>query len=283
MHLYGQYCPVARAAEILADRWTVLIIRELLADINQFNELERGLPHVSRTLLTERLRRLERTGILERRVAPRGKPTEYRLTQAGRELQKMIDLFGEWGARWAFGDPRPNELDPVILLWWMRRRVCVESFGERRVVIQFNFGAGPKGTYWLVIEPTDISVCLKHPGFDVDVIVSSDILSFYRVWLGRVTLSEALRKRQVRLDGTPADIRGFPGWFTWSPMADTVRAALADNRFLKMSASLIGRLGSSTFRLSTAALSMSPTGSCFSSESAPRPFHHGIRGRGGTI
>src|SRR5258708_6246847 len=140
MHLYGQYCPIARAAEILADRWTVLIIRELLSDINQFNELERGLPHVSRTLLTERLRRLERTGILMRRVAPRGKPTEYRLTQAGYELQKIIDVFGEWGARWAFGDPRPNELDPIVLLWWMRRRVCVEALGKRRVVIEFNFG-----------------------------------------------------------------------------------------------------------------------------------------------
>ena len=234
MHLYGQYCPIARAAEILADRWTVLIVRELLADVNQFNELERGLPHVSRSLLTERLRRLERTGILERRVAPRGKPAEYRLTQAGRELQKIIDLFGEWGARWAFGDPRPGELDPIVLLWWMRRRVCAEMLGRRRVLIEFNFGGGSKGTYWLLIESADISVCTRHPGFDVDMIVSADILAFYRVWLGRVTLSEALRKGQVRLDGTPADVRGFPGWFTWSPMADTVRAALADQRIVRV-------------------------------------------------
>jgi DNA-binding HxlR family transcriptional regulator len=232
MHLYGQYCPVARAAEILADRWTVLIVRELLADVNQFNDLERGLPHVSRTLLTERLRRLERTGILVRRAAPRGKPTEYRLTQAGYELQKLIDLLGEWGARWAFGDPRPNELDPVVLLWWMRRRVCAESLGSRRVVIEFNFG-GAKRTYWLLIEPADVSVCIRHPGFDVDLIVSAEILAFYRVWLGRVTLSEAVRKGQVELSGTPADIRGFPGWFTWSPMADTVRAALVDQRAAK--------------------------------------------------
>ncbi len=122
MHPYGQYCPVARAAELLADRWTVLIVRELLADVTHFNELERGLPHISRSLLAERLRRLECAGVLERRAAPRGKPTEYRLTSAGRELQRVIDDLGEWGARWAFGDPRPNELDPVILLWWMRRQ-----------------------------------------------------------------------------------------------------------------------------------------------------------------
>src|SRR3954463_3878708 len=164
MYLYGQYCPVARAAEILTDRWTVLIIRELLADISRFNELQRGLPRMSRTLLSERLRRLERTGGLERRAGSRGKPTEYRLTPAGRELQRVIDLFGEWGARWAFGDPRPNELDPIILLWWMRRRVALDHFSSRRVVIQFDFRGTPKRSYWLLIHRSDVSVCLKHPG-----------------------------------------------------------------------------------------------------------------------
>jgi DNA-binding HxlR family transcriptional regulator len=226
MHQYGQYCPVARAAEILADRWTVLIIRELLADINHFNELERGLPRMSRTLLAERLRRLERAGVVQRRAASRGKRAEYRLTQAGRELQQIIDDFGEWGARWAFGDPRPNELDPVVLLWWMRRRISGDCIPERRVVIEFHFRGVPKQYYWLVIGPTDTSVCLKHPGFDVDVTVVADIMAFYRVWLGRSTLSEALHRKQVRIDGPPADVSAFPRWFTWSPMARTVSAAL---------------------------------------------------------
>jgi DNA-binding HxlR family transcriptional regulator len=230
MHLYGQYCPVARAAEILADRWTVLIVRELLADVNHFNELERGLPHVSRTLLAERLRRLERTGVLERRGAARGKPTEYRLTPAGRELQPIIDLFGEWGARWAFGVPRPNELDPIILLWWMRRRVAVDQLSRPHVVIQFDFRGAPQRSYWLLIDPSDVSVCLKHPGFEVDVILTADIMTFYQIWLGRVSLAEAIRKNHVRLDGAPADIRALPAWFTWSPMAVTVQAALADRR-----------------------------------------------------
>jgi DNA-binding HxlR family transcriptional regulator len=227
MHRYGQYCPVARAAEILADRWTVLIIRELLADVNHFNELERGLPHMSRTLLAGRLRRLQQAGVLERRGASRGKRTEYRLTSAGRELQPIIDQFGGWGARWAFGEPRRNELDPVILLWWMRRRVRVEAIGRRRVAIQFDFKGGPRRSHWLLIDRMDVSVCLKHPGFDIDVTVAADIVAFYRVWLGRATLSEALRRQQIRLDGTPADVRAFPDWFAWSPMADAVRAALA--------------------------------------------------------
>jgi hypothetical protein len=183
---------------------------------------------MSRTLLAERLRRLLEAGVLERRGASRGKRTEYRLTPAGRELQPIIDLFGGWGARWAFGDPRPNELDPVILLWWMRRRVSFDAVGKRRLVIQFDFRGGPRRSYWLLIEHMEVSVCLKNPRFEIDVIVSADIAAFYRVWLGQVTLSEALRRQQVRLDGVPADVRAFSSWFAWSPMADTVRSALAN-------------------------------------------------------
>jgi DNA-binding HxlR family transcriptional regulator len=228
MHLYGQYCPVARAAEILADRWTLLIVRELLVDARHFNELERGLPRMSRTLLAERLRRLEETGVLQRRAAPRGKPTEYRLTPAGRELKRIIDSFCEWGARWAFGPPRPNELDPVVLLWWMRRRVCFDHIPRRRVVIQFDFRGGPRRSYWLLIEPTEASICLKHPRFDIDVVVTADISALYQVWLGRVLLEDAIRTGQVRLTGTPSDIQAFPRWFARSRMAETVRAALRE-------------------------------------------------------
>jgi DNA-binding HxlR family transcriptional regulator len=208
----------------------VLIIRELLADVRHFNELERGLPRMSRTLLAERLRRLEQTGVLVRRAASRGKPTDYRLTAAGRELQRIVDLFGEWGARWAFGPPRPSELDPIVLLWWMRRRVAASRIPRPRVLIQFEFRHTAQRSYWLLIEANDVSVCLKHPGFDVDVIVVADIVTFYQVWLGRLSLADAIRKNLVRLDGAPADLRAFPDWFAWSPMAGTVRAALAQRR-----------------------------------------------------
>jgi DNA-binding HxlR family transcriptional regulator len=225
MNLYGQYCPVARASEILADRWTPLIVRELLADIHRFNDLDRGLPGISRALLVERLRRMERIGVVERRTSSEGRLTEYYLTRAGRELQQVIDVLGGWGARWAFGDPRPTELDPVVLLWWMRRRVHRQRLPMRRVVIQFDFRGGRTGSYWLVLERTDVSVCLQHPKFDIDLQVTADINAFYRVWLGRITLAEATRERQVRLKGMPAVIRAFPHWFAWSPMMDVVRAA----------------------------------------------------------
>jgi DNA-binding HxlR family transcriptional regulator len=232
VHLYGQYCPVARAAELLADRWTVLIIRELLADITNFNDLERGLPGISRTLLAERLRRLVHSGVVERHSASRGLRIDYRVTAAGRELQQLIDLLGTWGARWAFGDPQQNELDPGVLLWWMRRRVCLDQMPRSRIVIEFEFrGVPSKEHFWLVIESSaGASICLHNPGFDIDVIVAADIAVFYRVWLGHMPFAEAVRRRDLRLDGTPADIRSFPSWFAWSPMEATVRAALPNAR-----------------------------------------------------
>src|SRR5262245_28434261 len=190
MNQYGQYCPVARATEILADRWTLLIVRELLADIHHFNELGRGLPGISRALLVERLHRLVDMGIVERRALSGNRSAEYHLTAAGRQLQRIIDVLGGWGARWAFGDPRPTELDPVVLLWWMKRRVHRHRLPTRRVVMQFDFSGQRTGSYWLVLERRDVSVCLQHPKFDIDVRVSADIDAFYRVWLGRMTLEE---------------------------------------------------------------------------------------------
>jgi DNA-binding HxlR family transcriptional regulator len=225
MYLYGQYCPVARASEILADRWTPLIVRELLAGVRHFNELDRGLPGISRALLVDRLRRLERMGVVEHRRDSDGRASEYRLTRAGRQLQRVIDVLGGWGARWAFGDPRRTELDPIVLLWWMRRRVHRQRLPERRVVIEFDFRGARTGTYWLVLERSDVSVCLQHPKFLVDLRVVADIGGFYRVWLGRISLDDAVHARLVRLDGPPAVCRAFSDWFAWSPMADAVRAA----------------------------------------------------------
>ena len=224
MYRYGQYCPIARAAELLADRWTVLIVRELLVNVHGFNDLERGLPGISRPLLSERLRRLVHGGVLERRAAGRGRRVEYRLTPAGRELRRVISALGAWGVQWAFGEPRLNELDPTILLWWMRRRVCVDSIPRRRVVIQFDFHGTAKRTYWLVMEPAETSICLKHPGLEIDLIVKADVAAMYDVWFGRATLPEAVRKREIRLQGTPAVVGAFPRWFAWSPLADKVRA-----------------------------------------------------------
>jgi DNA-binding HxlR family transcriptional regulator len=221
---YGQYCPIARAAEILADRWTLLIVRELLDGVHHFNELDRSLPGVSRALLVERLRRLERTGVIVRRRHSE-RHVEYHLTRAGRDLQRIIDILGGWGARWAFGDPRPRELDPILLLWWMRRHVHRDRLPDQRVVVQFDFHGTRSGTYWLIFNRSDVSLCLQHPRFEVDLRVVADLAMFYRVWLGREQFGAPLARRQIRLDGVPTLVRAFPRWFAWSPMLKTVRAA----------------------------------------------------------
>ena len=122
----------------------------------------------------------------------------------------MIDVLGRWGARWAFGDPRVTELDPVVLLWWMKRRVYRQRLPAGRTVIEFEFRRGHVGTYWLVLERADVSVCLQHPKFEIDLRIAADIGQFYRVWLGRVPLRSAVADGTVRLHGAPSAVRGLP-------------------------------------------------------------------------
>lgn len=223
MRPYGQYCPIAKATEIFADRWIPLIIREMLDGICHFNDLERGLPGISRTLLAERLRRLERAGVVERLVAPNGRSTEYHLTPAGQELRGVVEALGNWGSRWAFGYPEPKELDPVLLMWWMRRRIQRNRLPPQRVVAQFDFRGQRTGSYWLVMEPTEVSVCLQHPGFAVDLFVTADIAACYQVLFSRLALAEALRRGLIELDGPGSLVRGFHTWWVWYPVPPAVR------------------------------------------------------------
>jgi DNA-binding HxlR family transcriptional regulator len=230
MREYGQYCPVARAAEVLTDRWTLLILRELINGARHFNDLDRGLPGISRSLLAQRLCALVRAGVLERRVGLRRRATEYALTSAGQALREPIRALGAWGARWAFGEPRPEELDPVLLLWRVRGRINRDLLPPHRVVVEFNFPGSRRSCLWLVLERHEVSLCLKHPGFDPDLAVTADLAVFYQVWLGRLTLAEALRRGKVRMEGSRTLERAFPQWLQWSPMAPVVREAMAAAR-----------------------------------------------------
>lgn len=226
MQSYHQYCPVAKAHEILGDRWTMLIVRELIAGLGQFNEIARGLPGISRSLLTVRLRRLEDVGVI-RRVpgGPRG--LRYELTKAGRDLESVVVAMGAWASKWAFGMPDEDELDPGLLLWWMQRRLNVEELPGQRTTIEFDFLAARRSRFWFVIDRGEASVCLEDPGFDIGLVVTADLSTFYQVWLGKMTLRQAMSSGRVRLEGIPALERAFPKWFLWSPMADFVGAQLA--------------------------------------------------------
>ncbi|MFW6027646.1 MAG: winged helix-turn-helix transcriptional regulator, partial [bacterium] len=190
MQSYRQYCPVAKALEIVGERWTLLIVRELLAGAQHFNEIARGLPGIPRPVLVDRLKRLENAQILRRE--PAGQRVRHVLTGAGRQLQDVVNVMGQWGAEWAFGLPREEELDPVLLLWWMRRRLVVERLPGRRIVVEFNFTGVRRGRFWLVIEEDgEASVCLQDPRYDIEVFVTADTAAFYEVWLGRKSMAQA--------------------------------------------------------------------------------------------
>src|SRR5687767_15911183 len=224
MRSYAQYCPVAKATEILGDRWTLLIVREMLGGASGFNELQRGLPGISRSVLADRMRALERAEVIERRTGPKGRTLEYRLTPAGRDLQPVVQAIGEWGATWSFTDPRPEELDPDLLIVWMARHVDRERLPPNRTVVRFDFRE-PVRRYWMVLEPAEVSVCLQHPGFDVDLEVRVDTAALYRIYLGRAELSGTIRAGQLALNGPRKLQTGFGQWFTWSAFAPAIRAA----------------------------------------------------------
>src|SRR5512145_2068097 len=224
MRSYAQYCPVAKGTELLGDGWTLLIVREMLGGASGFNELQRGLPGISRSVLTDRMRALERARVIERRTGPKGRTLEYRLTSAGRDLQPVLQAIGEWGATWSFTEPRPEELDPDLLIVWMARHVDRQRLPPNRTVIEFDF-RDPKRRYWMVLEPSEVSVCLQHPGFDVDLEVSVDTTTLYRVYLGRAELGAAIRAGKVTMSGPRALQRGLGRWFTWSAFAPASRLA----------------------------------------------------------
>ena len=219
MTRYGQYCPIARAAELLGDRWTLLILREMVCGSHGFNELVRGLPRISRGVLTDRLRQLERNGLVAR--AEGG----YQLTEAGAELEPLLMGLGEWAARFGFEEPKPDELDPTLLMWWVARGVDQSKMPTCRTVIEFRF-RGEAQRYWLVVEPGDVSVCYSDPGFESDLLVRSTVRTMYRIWLGREELPDAMREERVRVNGDRRLVRRFPGWLELSPLAPAVRAAL---------------------------------------------------------
>lgn len=212
---YGQYCPIARAVEVLGERWSLLILRDMLVGATRFNELTRGQPGLSRSLLSKRLRQLEQAGIIEH------VDDEYRLTDAGHDLQPIVFGLGEWGAKWTFGDPDASELDPELLVWWMHTRLDTNALPDRRIVLQVRFRDDPR-RFWLLIEAGTPSVCLTDPGFEIDVTIDSDLPSLYKVWLGKLSIEDAMRSGTISFGGRSALTRCMPEVLRLSPISDIV-------------------------------------------------------------
>jgi DNA-binding HxlR family transcriptional regulator len=210
---YGQFCPVAMGAEIFAERWTPLIIRELLHGGLGFSDIHRGVPRISRNLLTQRLQSLRRSGIIEQVRGDGERRYLYRLTAAGRELAPVIDALGTWGDRWASKDLADEHLDPDFLMWALRRMVRVDALPDERVVIVFRFRRREGDRlFWLVLERPEVDLCLHDPGYDIGLEVEASVEILARVCLGQMQVPAAVKTGAIEVRGAPRHQRAFSKW-----------------------------------------------------------------------
>ena len=222
MTSYGQFCPVAKAMELLDERWTLLVLREMLAGSTRFNDLRRGNPKMSPTLLSKRLRRLERAGVVQRSLED-GR-ANYTLTACGEELRGVVEALGSWGVRW-IGELGEEDLDPHLLLWDMRRSVPVDTWPESRTVVAFEFtDVEPKAArWWLCASGGETDVCDYDPGFDVTVTVKTGLRTLTEIWRGDTSWQRAIKDEQVELTGSSTAVRSVPGWLGQMDLASVPR------------------------------------------------------------
>ncbi len=218
---YRQFCPVAMAAEILCTRWTMVLLRELIAGSTRFNDLRRGVPKMSPTLLSQRLKDLESAGIVERKPV-RGEDgvLEYHLSSAGRDLRPVIEAFGFWGQKWVESQPSLNNLDPSLLMWDMRRNLNPSPLPERRTVVQFNYPelAASSRDWWMVIESQgEVDLCRSDPGFEVDLYVTTDLRTMTAIWMGLTTVAK--ERGKILLEGDREIAGTMQSWLGLSPFA----------------------------------------------------------------
>lgn len=223
MSSYGQFCPVAKAMELLDERWTMLLIRELLLGSRHFNELRRGVPRMSPTLLSKRLRTLTRVGVVER--VEDGNRVSYTLTPAGRELLPIVEGLGQWGTRWIH-DLGDEDLDPHLLMWDIHRNLDQDAMPDRRTVLHFVFRdiPPPADRWWLVVTGQEVDVCDFDPGHPVAVTIDSELRALTQVWRGDLSWADALRTDEVTLSGPAGMRRAVPRWLKLSMFAPVPRA-----------------------------------------------------------
>ncbi len=224
MSEYSQFCPIAKAMELLDERWTILIVRELLSGSRHFNEIRSGNPKMSSALLARRLRMLVRYELVERHED--GNRVDYTLTPAGLELRPIVEAIGIWGTRWA-ADLGDQDLDPQVLLWDVHYNIEHALLPSGRTVVQFVFPEVERHLqdWWLVLTTEEADVCDADPGHEVDVTVTADLRVFAAVWMGDRTWPDALRHGGISIDGPESLRRAFPAWLKLSMFAGVPRVA----------------------------------------------------------
>lgn len=218
---YGQFCPISMASEVLCARWTPLLMREFLCGSTRFNELRRGVPRMSPSLLSKRLGELEAAGVIESAIGDRG-VREYRLTQAGEELRPLVMGIGAWGQRWVESNLSLGNLDPELLIWDMHRGLNIDPLPERRTCLQFVFTDLPpaRQNYWLLVDPqTGVEACYADPGHEVDLYASSSLRTMTAIWMGLDTVEKAVRAGRLDLTGAREIAARMQEWLGLSPFA----------------------------------------------------------------
>jgi DNA-binding HxlR family transcriptional regulator len=216
---YGQFCPVAKATEVLGEKWTPLIIRELITDDQSFNDLRKGVPLMSPSLLSSRLKSLERAGVIERNRTNNG--IIYSLTKAGEELRPVIEQLGVWGQRWVRSDMSKKDLDPSLLMWDAHRRIDTSYFPDERSVLRFEFVDYPSKLrlWWLVIADGEVDICLKDPGHEVTLYIQSTLKTMTQIWMGDLSVAKATRDKLLRLKGDATIRKCMASWIGCSSLA----------------------------------------------------------------
>lgn len=218
---YGQFCPVAKALEVLGERWTILIVRELLMGGTRFNELQRGLNQISPTVLTKRLNDLTESGMVIRKKIPGQRGYEYFLTEMGEELLPVVKCIGEWGMRWARGKMDDSDLDLELLMLYLQRSIQPEKLPGNESVIRFKFTDVNKfNDWWVVVNNKDVDVCVRNPGKDVDVYFTTDLRTMIEVWMGDTSYKTAMDDSRLKLVGPSALTRNVTSWLAPSIFAD---------------------------------------------------------------
>jgi DNA-binding HxlR family transcriptional regulator len=222
---YADYCPIAVGVDILGDRWTPLVIRELMVGASGFNEIHRGIPRVSRSLLAQRLRMLERRGLISRQESKRGAAGRYTLTPAGESLTPIVWAMGHWAAEWVFGDPTDDDCDGLSLIWRAHQHAIPAKLPETRTIVHIVLTGKGGAEGWLDIERPRITVCKDDQGIDVDLALEADTAQMHRWLLGRVPFRELVANGHARLLGPSRLARAFPTWFDTTIFAEGLRRA----------------------------------------------------------
>lgn len=217
---YGQYCPFALAAELLCERWTLLVISRVIDGCTRFNEIHRGVPKISATLLSQRLKQLESGGLITRTPLEGERGYSYELTEAGRDLDPIIMSLAVWGQKWS-RDMEHEDLDPAFLAWSMHTRLNVEAMPEDRTVLEFAFTGYQKGIFrfWLVVEKGQADMCMKYPGYESDLVVHAEIRRFIEAWRGFRDIRQEIAIGRIHLDGPKPYRDAFPDWLMLSALA----------------------------------------------------------------